>query len=204
MPTGATIQISLTPEAQTIMARLRSPSAVLSAVAAALNAENPETVSHIQEAYLSFPKHGKPTLAGLRAVTQKYRQSLNASEPVIIGTQVVTTIGSNAKATGSNFSYPKLHEFGGSWSRTVKPGVVRLRTNAAGELLRQKADSRLAVFAKKTHADSRVRLKPYEGGKAYTVTMPARAPIQKGIRDRLDVYGARASQGIVDGWGSEV
>jgi phage gpG-like protein len=88
---------------------------------------------------------------------------------------------------GTGIQYAAIHEFGGTIQRHLKPGVVRLRTDAEGNLLRQGEGrlANLAVFAKRSHADSRVRAVAYEG-KDYTIVMPMRSFLRSALADKRD------------------
>lgn len=197
---SATKTISLTPEAAALLAQIRDTAGVVAALAGALDNQNVLTVAHIHRAYLSFPKHGQPVAMGLRAVsTPGYRGTLHASQTVVSGNGLESGIGSPINKAG--FSYPALHEFGGSFTKTSKPGAVRLRTDKDGELLRQGADARLAVFAKNT--EKRAKTVTFAGGRKFTVEVPARAPVQHGIVDRLVNYGEALSGAVVATWSKE-
>lgn len=188
---SASVEINLTPEAQAVLARVASfPADARVAIARTMDQQNLLTVSHIQRRYLSFARQGPTTLEGLRTFGG-YRNRLRTSKAHIDGTTITSGIGSNI--TNRGFSYPALHEFGGSW--TKKAGKVRLRETAGGELERQ-AGGRLAKFAARHH--KRFREVAFAGGTQ--VTMPARAPITRGIQDREQDYGAAVSETIVTTW----
>ncbi|TDV04683.1 HK97 gp10 family phage protein [Paraburkholderia caballeronis] len=81
--------------------------------------------------------------------------------------------------------YAPIHEYGGVIHRVSKPGVVRLRTDTKGNLLRQELNgqpSHLAVFARKSH--KRAREVAYEGGKSYTIKIPERSFLRSALRDQ--------------------
>ncbi len=73
-----------------------------------------------------------------------------------INQAVVQTDGGNS-ITGivsTAVEYAAIHEYGGVIHRVSNPGVVRLRTDAKGNLLRQGEEgalAHLAVFAKRSH-----------------------------------------------------
>jgi phage gpG-like protein len=85
---------------------------------------------------------------------------------------------------GTGIVYGRIHEFGGVIKRTVQPGVVRLRTDSAGELLRQANHPHLAIFAKASH--KRFREVAYEGGKDYTITIPMRSFLRSALAERAE------------------
>ncbi len=186
-----TIKIGFTESAEKVLAGVKEfPAAMRRSVARSMDQQNLLTVSRIQQDYMSFPKDQPATLQGLRVITNRLRASVRASKTEISGDHITSAIGSNVK-------YAAIHEFGGVIHRTVKPGSVRLRTNAAGDLLLQPG-RRGAVFAANRH--KRVRTVQFVGGKSYDTTIPARAPIQKGIADRIEEYKGAVSEAIVESW----
>ncbi len=92
------INIELSQEAKaTIAAMDHLPPAALAGMVKAMDYENALTVSHIQQAYLSFPKHGPTVPIGLRIQTNRLRGSIRASKSGIEGQTVVSAIGSNVE-----------------------------------------------------------------------------------------------------------
>jgi phage gpG-like protein len=160
--------------------------AVLRGLRTTMAIENELTVAHIKEARATGQG---PFPAGehrLGVVSGRYRRSIRAARPVIAGAAVASSIGSNVEYAG-------VHEFGVVITRTSRPGKVRLRTNARGELIRNERGG--AVFA--TRGLKRIREVAYAGGKSYTVKFPARAPITTGIADRAADYSTAASQSVI-------
>ncbi len=154
----------------------RLPQTALAEIAKAMQLQNDLTVSHIQREYLSFPKAGPSVPMGLRRQTGRYLQSLRASKPVIAGQAVLTDIGSNALAEGGDVSYPAVHEFG------ARIGPFEIHPKKPGGVLRFMIGQRV-VFAKSV--------------KHPGATIPARAPIQHGIADRIDNYSEAVSNAII-------
>ena len=163
------IKIELSEEAKATMARMAAaPEAMLAAVAGALQYENELTVSHIQSAYLSFPRDGEPSELGLRVQSNRLRQSAWASEPAVRGSQVESAIGDNVV-------YAAIHEFGGTIpARTVRP--------KHGKALRFQIGERV-IFATKVELPE--------------VEMPERGMFRRGIRDRMADYGKSVSRAVV-------
>jgi hypothetical protein len=171
------IKIELTEEAKATMAALeRLPQTALVEIAKAMQLQNDLTVSHIQREYLSFPKAGPSVPLGLRRKSGRYAQSLRASKPVIAGQSVVTDIGSNAMAAGGDVSYPAVHEFG------ARIDPFDIHPKKPGGVLRFMIGQRV-VFSKVVHHPG--------------ATIPARAPIQHGIADRIDDYSEAVSNAII-------
>ena len=101
------------------------PPAVLGAVCRALDEQNQLTIGEATSKRLSFPKEGKATPEGLRVVTNRLRQSITAAKARVVGTQVVSGIGSNVRYFGP-------HEFGFT-------GAVQVRTHYSRTPLRYRA-----------------------------------------------------------------
>lgn len=158
------------------------PARLLPVLAKTLDTENDLTVDHIKSKYLSFGKGEPPTKEGLRVQSNRYRQSLRHSNATITAQGLTSSIGTNIKNKG--FSYPRLHEFGGTVTLPERIGAVRLKTDARGQLILR--GGRLATFAKNT--SKRAKVVAFVAS-AHSKTYPARAPIQRGINDRLPEYG---------------
>ncbi len=171
------IKIELSQEAEATLRKSEGlPQEMLWAIAAAMKFENALTVSHIREAYLNFPKQGPTVPIGCRAVTKRMRQSLWASDPVISGQVVQSAIGNNA-VSKTGVCYPAVHEFGAT--------IPAHKITASGKALRFKIGERI-IFRKSVNIPE--------------VTLPARAPIQRGISDRLSDYSQGISEAIAAGW----
>jgi hypothetical protein len=183
--------IQLTPEALAILADLQSPDWLLQEVAQAMDEQNQYVVSKIQQQRLTGRGPFPPEEHRLGVRTGRLRSAAWASPATVTGTSVACGIGDNVK-------YAAIHEFGGRIVRKPFTGKVRLRTDAAGELLRQLTNPKLLVFAKKTH--KRAKEVQYQSA-GYTIEMPERAPFRTEIGERLDDYGRAVSRAIVDAWG---
>lgn len=191
---SALIQITVTDTASQVLVNLK-PEVLLPVVAKVIDTENTRTVSHIQDKYLSFPKQGPTTLAGLRIhSTPGFRSTLHATPSTISGSDIISAIGT--PQTKGGFSYPSLHEFGGVVHHPARRSSVRLRTTRSGDLMRQGKNKNLAVFARRSHTAAKTI--PTEI-KAHDATYPARAPIQKGLADRADQYTKAISEKILSG-----
>ncbi|MCA0447654.1 MAG: phage virion morphogenesis protein [Bacteroidetes bacterium] len=87
---------------------------------------------------------------------------------------------SDTASVSTNMAYAAIHQFGGEIqvNRTI---TTRLRTKASGELMRQKSNANLAVFAKSSHK----RFKESKTQTSYVMKMPERQYIgvnQENIR----------------------
>lgn len=186
------ITIKLTDKAVALLNRMQSWPVILpQAIARGMDEANQLIIATIQRDYLSFPKSQPPTLEGLRVQSGDYRRSLRASKAVVTGGAIISSIGTSV--TKGGFSYPRLHEFGGTVKRKPRAGVVRLKTDRKGVLVRQK-DGKLAVFARRTN--KQFKEVAYQG-KAYEATYPARAPIQRGITASMERTGKIISRHII-------
>ena len=186
------IGFELSPKAQKLIGSLRTaPMEAPRAIAAAMDKQNVLTVSHIQRAYLSFPKGGPAVAIGLRVQSNRLRGAAWASPAVVSGATVASAIGDNVK-------YAAIHEFGGTIHHPARAGKVRLKTDARGNLVGQRKNARLAVFARAGH--KRAKEVAYRA-EAYDVVMPARRMFQRGITDRSEAYSRSVSAAIVAAMG---
>ena len=111
---------------------------------------------------------------------KKWKDKKRPGRPILkfdnhmLGDRLSYQVSGNSVLVGTSAPYGAAHQFGGTFQRKLKPGKVRLRTDAKGVLLRQGTGGRaakLAVFARKSH--KRAVERSY-AGKDYAVTMPAR------------------------------
>lgn len=94
---------------------------------------------------------------------------------------------------GSNRVYAGIHQFGGTINKAAFSSTLRLRTGKGGALLRQKSNSNLAVFAKKSHKQAVERR--YTVG-AHAITMPARPFLGVNADDGREIL--RLAEAAVD------
>jgi hypothetical protein len=161
----------LTPKAQeTLRAVQTLPQNILAGIALAMDLQNQFTISHIVRDYLSFPKDGPSTDIGLRVQSGRGRASIRASKAKVTGQAVQSAIG-------SNIGYMAAHEFGAT--------IPAHDVVAKGGALRFRIGDRV-LFRKKVHIPE--------------VELPARAPVQHGIEDRLDDYSEAISAEIQKIW----
>jgi phage gpG-like protein len=183
------LSITLNPEAHRLLARSPQwPAALRTAIAKTLDLQLALTVGQIQAKRLTGRGPFDPVEGRLGVRTNRLRSSLYAAPAQIQGNTISASIGSNVRYAG-------LHEFGATVTKTTKPGSIRLKATKGGELYRQKG-GRLAIFAKKT--DKNARTVATRGGRSFTVTIPERAPIRRGIQDRLPQIGTAFSRAIVN------
>lgn len=188
MATEKTIRLS--DEAQKILKDLGTPDWVMASIARSMKRENQFTIATIQKDHLTGRGPFPPEEHKLGVRTNRLRAAAWASDPVVRGSIVDSAIGDNV-------AYAAIHEFGGRIVHKARSGSVRLRTNAAGELLRQLGHPHLAVFAKPDHK----RAKTVEfTSKEYEIEMPERAPFRTGIGERMDALGAAISHDLVEEW----
>lgn len=184
------IDIEISGEALALLPRLKDDAGAGRAVARAMDFQNDLTLSQIRTHHLSGPT----TDSSLSVRSSFLRGHSYTTKARPTGNGIVSAIGSNVR-------YAAIHEFGGVIKRQVKPGEVKLRTDAKGNLVRHGANGRLATFAGRTH--KRFKTVKYAGGKTYEIHIPTRAPFGHGIADRADEYGAAISSAIINYWGGK-
>ncbi len=147
--------------------RIKDQDGYARAMAHEMDYQNQLTIAAIQRGHMSGPT----TDSSLSVRTNRLRSSVTASKPVILGTGVVSTLGSNV-------IYAKRHEFGFDGDEDVRPH------------LRKHSQFRNFTFGGKT-----IR-KKIRGGDIWVrgfkrhVHTSARAPFGHGIADRQPSYGA--------------
>lgn len=154
-----------------------------------LNLLNQETKGHIEQARATG-KGPFPVAEGrLGVVTSRYRRQVRASFPVISGRDIESAIGNNVRYAGA-------HEYG--FRGTVQVREHRKR-NAMVDLV-QVGDQvvprwqSFGLKGKKTKvATGVVRVRAHR----MAMNIPARAPIRRGIEDRLPRYAPRLGAAIV-------
>lgn len=185
------LTITLTPEsAALIKAAQQWPRALIAALVKELNLQNEYSVSHIQEARLS--QRGPETL-GVR--TNRLRASIRRTAAA------VETSGSIIGSIGSNVRYAGAHEFG--FTGTVP---VRAHTRRKFSLFTVEGKTTSeAFFDSRTGKIGRRKTKFFKAPtgiiqvKAHEISLkiPARAPIRRGIEDRLPEYNSALSLAVV-------
>lgn len=127
----------------------------------------------------NFEAQGRPSWAPLSASTVKARMKRNRGGSVLkmlqdrgtLAASISSDYGDDFAQVGANTPYAAIHQFGGTINRAPYSTKVRLRTDAKGNLLRQAANSKLAVFAKDSHKQVRESLHPVG---AFAIKIPAR------------------------------
>ena len=186
----AAVQIDLPPATRTLLEQSQSwPRALSRNLVRALDLQNELTVGQIV-AERATGKGPFPVEEGRLGVrTGRYRRSVRPSKAVVTGTAIESAIGSNVKYAG-------VHEFG--FSGTVQVREHRKR-HAMVDLI-QVGDR---VLPRWQAVGERGRQKKIASGivrvRAHSVQMniPARAPIRRGIADRLPHYRDALSTAIV-------
>jgi len=147
--------------------RIKDQDGYARAMARAMDKQNQLTIRRIQQGHLSGPT----TASSLSWRTRLLIHSVNASKPIIQGTGITSTIGSNV-------IYAKRHEFGFDGDENVRAHMRRPATyrkfRFGGKTIKKEVQG----------ADIMVR-----GFKRHVHT-PARAPFGHGIADCLPDYTA--------------
>ena len=180
-------RIELSAEARALVERMGSSAVVLDAIRRGMDFQNQLTLGEIVEKRLTGKGPYPVSEHRLGERSHLYRKSVRAAAAVVNGGTVESSIGANVVYAG-------IHEFGGVIAHAARKGNVRLRTDKAGNLQRRGANGKLATFAKRHNKYAKTV--EYQG-KAYTVRMPARAPITTGIESRLTAYGEGISREVV-------
>jgi phage gpG-like protein len=186
------IKIQLDPQAERIIAGLQTlPTRMVGYIAAAMDQQNRETVSHIQLYHLNGVGPFPPEEHKLGVRSGRLWQSLWARPAQQTnGNQVDSAIGTPVK-------YAAIHEFGGRIHKPARQANVRHRLDARGNLVKQLGNANLLVFAKGNHTRARETQVEIP---AHDVDMPERAPIRTGIAECLPNYSRTISAHIVEAW----
>lgn len=117
------------------------------------------------------------TIARRRSKSSAILQDRGTLKNSVSSNPRIYKLDENSLEFGTNLPYANVHQFGDGGRVKIPPrqidGVVKLRTNRKGELLRQKKHQNLAVFAKKTHklyTERKFSLMT----KGHNITIPAR------------------------------
>jgi len=184
-----TIEFALSGPALQVLARCTDTRALGAAIAQEVDRQNQLTIDQIIRKYLKFPFTKKSggkvskqptTLQGLRYITGRLASSVNRVPAVVNGDSIVSAIGSNVKYAG-------IHEFGG---RIQMPARARRIHFIEGKFASEKSFKR--HLKKFTGAK---RLIAY--GRPYTINMPERSYLRRGIADRQEATGKGVSRAIV-------
>ena len=134
----------------------------------------------------NFAAQGRPHWVPLSSATVRNRLRRNNGGSVlkilqdrgILAGSISTDYGSDYALVGSNVAYAAIHQFGGTIHHAARSIRVRLRTDKAGNLLRQgdKGNAKssgkgLAVFARDSHKQVR---ETWHTAEAWQVNIPAR------------------------------
>lgn len=191
--------ISLSPEAVQLLRNAPAwPARMRAAMIRATDLQNELTVGHIQSERLTgtgpFPvEQGK-----LGVVTNRLRGSVRPAKATASGMTINSSIGTNVVYAGA-------HEFGFSGSVTVR---AHTRTDARFDVLEHRGGTgtRLALgdSVKTAGGNLKSGVKKIASGvvtvREHTadLNIPARAPIRRGINDRLSDYGSSLSTAVVE------
>lgn len=96
----------------------------------------------------------------------------------------------------SDCKYAAIHEYGGTIHMPARGGSVRLRVDARGNLLRQKTNDKLAVFAKASH--KRAISRDFKSA-SYDIVMPERSYLRSSLRDNKDQIIQRLQGAVARG-----
>jgi len=154
---------------------------MLSAIAAAMDEQNVQTVSAVQRDRLNFPASGPTRADGLRHRTGGLFESPRNSAARIIGQSIESAIGSNVVYAGA-------HEYG--VDRVVQVPAHR-RRNAAFDRYRKHGRGFI-----KTQSGIPETVRAH----SMHMHLPARAPFGNTLADRTQNYSDAISGAIVTTW----
>lgn len=227
-------RFDISPEAQQLLETFRNTGDLMEVLRKALEEQMWYTVGHIQAKYMSFPKDGPPMPNGLRVQSNRLRGSqrqasginqrgMGNERPVVNGTRIYTSIGSNVRYAG-------VHEYGFDGTVTVPPHTRRnFKTmefqRAKGEFvfrpparregesqydfdLRWEQSLRRQEKAFETAGPKfmrkRVRSADERVGKySYHLKLPARRYVSQGIEDTLPNIARALSRTIIEHLGGK-
>jgi hypothetical protein len=183
--------ITLPPEAAALIGRAQAwPRALTRGLIVALNRENEITVGHIARTRATGAGPFPVSEGKLGVVTNRYRSSLRRSAAVVVGSSIIGAIGSNV-------AYAGAHEFGSERTVSVPEHTRRIFqtfTTRAGAVFNPKTGKITKAKARTVEFQSgSVRVRAHQ----MRQHIPARAPIQRGIADRLPAYSPALGAAIM-------
>lgn len=170
LPTPPDIQID-TERFDEIMGRIeaftRDASPVMSLVAGLM-------ADAVEE---NFAAQGRPQWLGLSKKTLKRRGKDAGTGKILqrsgrLAASIQQFHDATSATVGTNVVYAAIHQFGGLIQRHPMSGLVRLRKDRNGMLMRQADHPHLAVFAKGSH--KQVKEVRWTRSKGWTIKIPAR------------------------------
>ena len=190
------VTISLPPETTALLARAQAwPRALTAQLVQTLDRENEITVGEIQVKRLTGKGPFPVSQGRLGVVTNRLRQSVRPTRAKVSGGAILSAIGTNVR-------YGVAHEFGFE-------GTVQRRAHERRRFTVQQTGG-VAVLDPRTGRirKSRKKLQKVQTGsvqvKAHQLHLhiPERAPIRRGIADRLPAYAPALSACIVTAFSS--
>lgn len=174
-------RIQFSPQALRVLQRLdRAPVELQARLVRVMDEQNQYTVAHVQLRYLS--KRGPDTLG---VISNRLRGSLWAAPARVVGGKLITSIGSNV-------AYAGVHEFGFVGTVQVKAFTRENRALDVYRVVRLQGEFDMATG--RINRRARVKREKVASGvsrvRAHSrhVHFAERAPIRRGIADRLPAY----------------
>lgn len=194
------LKIKLEPPAEQVADRVaRFPERMMARMVSVLDTQNDLTVGHIQLTRLS--QRGPQTLG---VVDNRLRPSIRRAAATVDGLMVLSSIGSNVKYLG-------VHEFGFNGTVTVRSHERRF-ANVIGTAT-QFAGARRSISMRDAASLSRTKKKKIDLNLRQGVSrvsqhlrrmeFPERAPIRRGIEERVPDYRTAMSAAILEEWRAE-
>jgi hypothetical protein len=190
------IEIKLTSNAAAISQQVKEfQPRMATAIAVAMDEEDQLTVGKIQASHLTAPGATKPLPPSehrLRAISNRFRGSVNAI-PAKVAANVIES------GIGSNVAYAGVHEFGFD-------GIVQVKAHSRRRFEVKPASRVFNPKTGKIHASKATRTPSGDiavNAHSMHMRMPERAPIRTGIQERAANYSASISGAIVSAWAPE-
>jgi len=189
--------IHLSSNAREILATMkRMPASMAQSVAAAMDAQNSETITQVIQTRMSFPSNGPVVAGSLRWDSGRAVKSIRMVAATVDG---ITVTGS----MGSNLRYLKAHEEG--YQGTVNVRAHTRRVFRHGTRLKKTFDKETQSITSKRVATKRLVKGMETPVKAHQMKMnlPARWMFRDTLTARAPIYSQAISQAIIDTWGNQ-
>lgn len=196
---SATVEIRLDPALQELIRR-GPQSAVLAAIARALDHENEETIAVARAKRMKFPPPpAKTTLEGTRFIKGGIFGRMNRSAARVVGDSVISAIGNRVRHYG-------YHEFGGTFTvpEHYRRGPRRFQDDG-GSIVSLAAAARAGSLTKAGAARKKARLTEIAPERVkvrtHKITFPARRMVQRTLEERQRFYNRRIEKEVAQAVG---
>lgn len=151
----------------------------------------------------NFEAQGRPQWAPLAKRTLAERMKRNKGSSVLkilqdtgaLAGSIHSWHDDHGAGIGAGKVYAAIHQYGGTIERPAYSVKTRLRTDAKGNLVRQKDHANLAVFAKDRHKRARESWSTVD---AFKIDIPARPYLPFSGAPGAEVLQPQAEQALLD------